>query len=69
VSGVFSNADVKNNSERKLRSKKICGHPWMKSVTEQSGGGRYLSQSYKDEMKRKIEYHLHKFLELEKVRI
>jgi len=39
-----------------------------KSVSEQSGGGRYLSQSCKGGMRTKVEYHLHKGGGLEKVR-
>ena len=43
----------------RVKSKKICRHPGADvGVSEQSGGGRYLSQSCEDGTRKIVEYHL-----------
>ena len=60
---------MRNSVLEELRVRRLADiQEEMSCRAEQSEGGRYLSQSYEDGRRKKVEYHLHKSGGLEKVR-
>ena len=46
--------------ELRVKSKEDLQTSRRRCVSEQSGGGRHLTQSCEDGTRKKVEYHLHK---------